>query len=173
MIDAKWNRKHFACYGDDQLRELYDRKMTIWEVLTRKDGNWSGVPNNDRIWVLTRPGVFTKKQRNEWLARLVERALGRIKNPDPRFVAVIGALRSGRVTKKIVDAAYAAANIAAAYAAANAANAAYAAADAAYAAFAAAFAADAANAAANTQAEAAKATERERQIQDALEILSP
>ena len=54
MIDATWCRAHYACYGDLRLARLFDRPMTLLEVLTRRDGPWWRVPAADRLWVFFR-----------------------------------------------------------------------------------------------------------------------
>jgi len=64
--------------------------------------------DEDRVWVLTRPGVMTGPQLLEWLARMVERALGRVGEPDPRSIAVVAALRTVGVTREVVEGARAA-----------------------------------------------------------------
>ena len=123
LIDARWNINNRACYPTSLLEELYDRPMSIKEVLTRKDGKWDKVSNADRIWVLTRPEVMSVKQRNEWLARILER----LNLQDPRSLAIILALRSDTITYELVradayahaDAAYARADAAAAAARAD------------------------------------------------------
>ena len=50
MIDARWCRKRSACYTDRRLASLFDRPMTLLEVLTRRDGPWKRVPAKDRLW---------------------------------------------------------------------------------------------------------------------------
>ena len=52
MIDEK---KFGACYCADVLRKLYDRPLTLLEVLTRNDTpEWKEVPAADRLWVAER-----------------------------------------------------------------------------------------------------------------------
>ena len=50
MIDPKWCRERGACYSDKRLARLFDRPMTLMEVLTRRDGQWKRVPAGDRLW---------------------------------------------------------------------------------------------------------------------------
>ena len=50
MIDARWCRRYGAWYGDRRLARLFDRPMTLLEVLTRRDGPWRRVPAVDRLW---------------------------------------------------------------------------------------------------------------------------
>jgi hypothetical protein len=57
-----------------------------------------------RIWVATRPGVLEPSVLRGWLASAVDRALGRIRDPDPRSVAVVAALRQdGQVSPAVRD----------------------------------------------------------------------
>ena len=49
-IDARWCRKRQACYTDWRLARLFDRPMTLAQVLTRRDGRWRRVPAADRLW---------------------------------------------------------------------------------------------------------------------------
>ena len=109
LIDAAWNRKHNACYGDRQLEALYDRPHTILEVLTRRDGDWATVSDRDRVWVLTRVGVMSRDQTNEWLEMLVARS--------KKYVTAAAAYAAARAAAYAADAAaatYAAARAAAA-----------------------------------------------------------
>lgn len=166
MITATFLRKRRACYPDTLLRTLFPQARTLAEVLTLAEGQWVTVPATDRVWVAIQPGVLTRPQLLEFLARVVERALSRVENPDPRIVAVVAALRVDAVTMEVVAAAEAA--YAAAYAAANdaasAAEAAYAAAEAA--------ACVAASAAACVVARVvACAAEQKQQIADILDII--
>ncbi len=173
VIDVAWNVKFKACYPIESLELLYPKPKTLLEVMTCKAGLWADVPNKDRIWVMT---METHPWTNEWLARLVERA-----NPkDPRSRAVIAALRSSKVSQTIIDAASAAAHAAAvaadAVAASAAHDAAYAAAYASYA-YTAAVAADDAYHAAAWAADAAAVrpaaydAERQKQVDDAIELI--
>lgn len=75
MIDAATIRAMNPCkdYTDDRLTELFDRPMTLAEVLTRKDGPWSAVPIVDRQWAFFR--AATRDQINEALPRIVTRAI--------------------------------------------------------------------------------------------------
>ena len=50
LIDAAWCRERRACYSDRRLARLFDRPMTLLEVLTRRDGPWKRVPAKDRLW---------------------------------------------------------------------------------------------------------------------------
>lgn len=107
LIDAATNRQWGACYSDERLAELYDHPHTLTEVLTRDDGRWADVPIIDRLWVFFR--AVTPTTLNEFLARMLERLKDAGKLTDPRSLAVIPALRSGTMTQEIIDAAYAAA----------------------------------------------------------------
>jgi len=53
-IDAKWCREWGGRYGDQRLAELFDRPMTVPEVMTRRDGPWRSVKAADRLWVFFR-----------------------------------------------------------------------------------------------------------------------
>jgi hypothetical protein len=111
-----------ACYSANRLAALYDRPHTPLEVLTRKDGAWSDVPDKDRVWTVVR--TLSHKQQVTfacWCARQVLK-----NNNDPRVLAAIEAAEgfvAGTHTIEQCRAAYAAAG-AAAYAAARAADAA-------------------------------------------------
>ena len=120
-----------ACYRPERLASLYDRPMTVLEVLTRKDGPWANVPDADRLWTVLREGVIDDRTLRLFACDCAERVLSRAANPDPRSVEAIKVSRRfayGDATEEELKnaAAYAAAY--AANAAANAANAAYAAA---------------------------------------------
>ena len=182
MVDAAWNRAHNACYYDSRLQALYDRPMSGMEVATRIDGPWWNVPARDRIWVIIR--LFPRLQLNEWLARLVERALGRTKHPDARSLAVAGALRANTIALGILEDSLRAYDMARAdnssYIAATAYNAARvilydalaAYADVAYVASSyATFAANSYDDTTDAIAEASLTAERNQQISDAVEIL--
>ena len=54
LIYARWCRERGACYTDRRLARLFDRPMTLLEVLTRRDGRWKRVPAQDRLWVFFR-----------------------------------------------------------------------------------------------------------------------
>ncbi len=144
-ITPKHLRKWTACYTDERIAELVPAKGLTLQGYLALD-----IPDKDKVWLATRPKVLSDYVLYNRTALIVERALGRIGNPDPRSVAVIGYLRSraagGPRNSEIVNAAVNAA-IDAAYAAAHAAaHAAHAAAPAAaYSAYA-AYAADAADA---------------------------
>ena len=103
MIDAKWNRRHGACYTDARLAALYDRPMTPLEVMTRKDGGWIYVTDADRAWVGYQAGVMTRPHLRECLARMLERLKKSGLLADPRLLAVIPSLRSGRIKAKVID----------------------------------------------------------------------
>jgi hypothetical protein len=122
-----------ACYSADRLAALYDRPHTPLEVLTRKDGAWSDVPDKDRVWTVVR--ALSHKQQVLfacWCARQVLKH-----NSDSRVLAAIEAAEgfvAGTHTREQCRAAYAASYaVDAAYAAAYAVDASYAV-DAAYAA---------------------------------------
>lgn len=54
LIDAEWNIAKNACYSRDRLQKLYDRPMSLLEVLTRQDGEWANVATYDRTWVASK-----------------------------------------------------------------------------------------------------------------------
>ena len=172
LIDAATNRQWGACYSDERLAELYDHPHTLTEVLTRDDGRWADVPIIDRLWVFFR--AVTPTTLNEFLARMLERLKDAGKLTDPRSLAVIPALRSGTMTQEIIDAAYAA-DAAAIIATGNATAAAFAAHAAwkdARATFRFASATTVASLAARSIGVACDATERSRQLADAIELAS-
>ena len=170
-------RKHDPCY--DPTRFLpEDWSGTAVDILKIRT-----YPAADRIWMVTRPGLFySDKQLRIFACNCADRALARVKNPDQRSLDAVKIAKryaEGKATKDELNAAAADAAAAAddaAYAAAadvDAADAAaaYAAADAAYAA---AYAADAADVdAADAAAAAAYADatyEREVQIQELIKL---
>ena len=171
-ITPKHLRKWNACYTDERIAELVpDEGLTLQGYLALD------IPDKDKVWLATRPKVLSDYVLYNWTALIVGRALGRIGNPDPRSVAVIGYLRSratgGPRNSEIVNAAVNAATHAA-YAAAYAADATDAATHAAYAAaYAATDATDAATHAAAYAAAAADAADAERalQVKDLLGLL--
>lgn len=76
LIDAQWNLKHDACYLEAKLLDLYDRPMTLIEVLTRTDNMWSEVPTIDRLWVAE--NYLSHKQLlpvyDKWINTLMKKA---------------------------------------------------------------------------------------------------
>ncbi len=163
LITAKMNREFEACYADELLAELYGTEgRTPDEVATIHDGQWAYVRLSHRVWILQRVLLrFYRPGWLEWLARLTERSLARVPNPDPRSVAVVTALRDDAVTQEIVaDARAAAAAYAALAARAAAADAAALAADS----------ADSAAIHADAASEADHA-ERRSQLKDLVELL--
>lgn len=105
-INAQWCIDHKACYSHERLEQLLDHDMALTEIRDRTDGPWAEVLIKHRGWVANR--LIMEQPRPIWLeylARIVERALARIKTPDPRSIAVVAALREDRVTKKICRAA--------------------------------------------------------------------
>lgn len=89
-INAQWCIEHKACYSRGRLKQLFDRDMTMTEVRDRRDGPWSDVSIEDRAWA-SRKLIMDQPRPLflEWLARLAERSLARIDDPDPSSVAVI------------------------------------------------------------------------------------
>ena len=88
-ITPKHLRKWGACYTDERIAELVPSKGLTVQGYLELD-----IPNNDKVWLATRPKVLPDYVSYHWAALTVERALGRADNPDPRSVAVIGYLRS-------------------------------------------------------------------------------
>jgi len=85
------------CWSEDELREILGDGMPIREAAGL-------VESADAIWVgthlLDRPALLA------WLAEdVVGPALSAAPDPDPRSVAVVGALRSGCVTEEVRKAA--------------------------------------------------------------------
>jgi hypothetical protein len=158
IVTRDFLKKNYACYyneagGEDKVNALVPANGLTAIQVARLE-----IPEQDRIWVLTRRGVLADSVLWEWASRSVERALARIKNPDPRSLAVIPLLRRLASGEKVPRAEIEALRAAYADAAAAAAAAAAYAADAAAAAYGAAdAAADAAAAAAAYAAYAAAA----------------
>lgn len=96
LIDQHFCRKHKACYTDEKLHELFDRPMTIEEVLTRNDGPWEDIPFKDRRWVFLR--AATRQQVLNWLASIVEKALSCVRKPHKSLTVVVEALKKDSVT---------------------------------------------------------------------------
>ena len=87
-ITRKFLRAQGACYEDDKIAALVPARGVTALQVARGD-----IPPEDRIWVLTRPGVLPDSTLWEWSARTVERALSRVAKPDPRSLAVVALLR--------------------------------------------------------------------------------
>lgn len=100
-IDSAWCKKHNLLNGDKRLIGLLNHPHNIQKILTRRDGPWKDVGDKRRILVLAQTGVMSKAERREWLARVVERALGRVANPNPHSVDVLKALRADAVSFRI------------------------------------------------------------------------
>lgn len=77
MIDAAWCREREACYSDGKLAVLFNRPMTLMEVLTRQDGPWADVPAADRVWVFTREGATSERVQRRFACDCADRALMR------------------------------------------------------------------------------------------------
>ena len=88
-ITRSWLRNNGACYSDEQIAALVPEEgVTLQQVLET-----DRIPDGDKIWVATREKLLPETIMVAWLAGIVERALGRLKNPDPRSLAVIPMLR--------------------------------------------------------------------------------
>ena len=116
-ITRKFLRKHDACYTDAEIADLVPALGVNALQVARGD-----IPPEDRIWVLTRPGVLPDSMLWEWTARTVDRALSRVAKPDPRSLAVVPLLRRLAMGEKIPQAELAAAREAAREAAGEAAT---------------------------------------------------
>ena len=82
-------RENAACYTDERIAELVPKRgVTLRQVLET-----DLIPDADKLWVATRDGVFPEPAMAAWLAGIVERALGRVNNPDPGSLAVVLLLR--------------------------------------------------------------------------------
>ena len=89
-------REWDACYTDEHIAEVVPAYgLDMLGILSLP------ISDKDRIWVATRPGALPRSIWMKWLARIVERSLGRIADPDPRSVAVVAALRADAVTLEI------------------------------------------------------------------------
>ena len=78
-----------ACYEPDRLTELFNRPCTPIEVLTRADGAWASVPNEDRLWVVLRPRVLPAPVAWLFTAWCARRAMQTAGDDDSRSLAVI------------------------------------------------------------------------------------
>jgi len=56
-------------YNDKRLKRLFKGRKSIptLEVLNMKN-----IPPEDRVWVMARSGVLTKRQRDQWLAEILK-----------------------------------------------------------------------------------------------------
>jgi hypothetical protein len=80
-----------AAYPAERLDRLLP--ATVRDVLTRRDGAWADVDDHHRIWLAVR--VLPRPLVRRWLAVIVERAMSRVADPDPRSLAVLPYLRRG------------------------------------------------------------------------------
>jgi len=88
-ITRSWLKNNGACYSDYRLRKLVPKEgVTLQQVLETDQ-----IPDADKLWVATRDGVLPQRIAAAWMAGIVERALGRIPNPDPRSLAIVPLLR--------------------------------------------------------------------------------
>jgi len=95
-ITRKFLREQYACYTDEKIAALVPKSGVTPLRCARGD-----IPPEDRIWVLTRPGVLPDSMLREWSARTVERALSRVAKSDPRSIAVVPLLRRLAMGEKI------------------------------------------------------------------------
>lgn len=90
-----------ACYLQDErrhvLRRLFAVPVTIRDVLTRRDGEWMQIPDQDRLWVATRNGILDAATLRLTACDTAEFALENAKNygyvPDPILSTTIQEMR--------------------------------------------------------------------------------
>ena len=88
QITREFLRQHHACYTDQEIAALVPADgLSLSQILDLR------IPEKDRIWVATLPSVCPPQIMWVWQALLVERALARVANPDPRSLAVVPLLR--------------------------------------------------------------------------------
>lgn len=98
LIDRSFCFIHDACYTDEELSVLLEEPVPLEEILTRTGGAWDDVSEADRLWVFFR--AIERQQLLNWLALLVERTFGRVKNPPEYFSTILEALRTDSVTEE-------------------------------------------------------------------------
>lgn len=96
------------CYSEEQIRELAGTKneWTSLDILALD------IPPEDRLWAVLREEFIDDPILHEFSCRCAERALSRVKNPDPRSLQAIEAKRAwlrGEITNQEMAAARAAA----------------------------------------------------------------
>ena len=93
IITREFLRHKRACYFNEPNGEAKVNALVPAEGLTALQVARLEIPEQDRIWVLTRTTVLADSVLWEWAARTVERALGRIAKPEQRSLAVVLLLR--------------------------------------------------------------------------------
>jgi hypothetical protein len=94
-----------SAYPESRLRRLFP--ATLHEVLTRWDGAWADVAQENRLWLAGQ--VLPRQLVRRWLAVVVERTLNLTTDPDSRSLAVLPYLRDGvEVPAAVRSAAYSA-----------------------------------------------------------------
>lgn len=100
---------------------LYDpNKKKLMDAIAARREHWSAldilelseIPAEDRLWVVLREELIDAPQLHEFACRCAERALSRVKTPDPRSLRAIEVKRAwirGEVTDDELAAARAAA----------------------------------------------------------------
>jgi hypothetical protein len=86
-------RQRGACYYDEEDGEAKVDALVPPEGLTALEVLSLAIPATDRLWVATLNNVCPPAVQWRWQALLVERALGRVENPDTRSLAVVPLLR--------------------------------------------------------------------------------
>jgi hypothetical protein len=93
-ITRKMLREAGACWSDEQIAErVPEGGVTLEEVLGAED-----VDAGDRVWAaLEVPGVLSDRELRLFACGCAERALSRVKEPDPRSVEAV------RVSRRYAD----------------------------------------------------------------------
>ena len=86
-------RQHGACYYDEPDGEAKVNALVPPAGLTALEVLALDIPAADRLWVVTLPGVCAPTVLWRWQALFVDRALGRVEDPDPRALAVVPLMR--------------------------------------------------------------------------------
>lgn len=81
------------CYSPALLQILYAEPVSVRDMLTRTDGAWRNVSNEDRIWTATRPGCLPRRVFLRWLATVLERAIKVTACEAPQVLSVAETLR--------------------------------------------------------------------------------
>lgn len=82
-----------CCYNDERLRNLLGDGCTALEVLTRRDGEWTSVPDFDRVWTMCTEGVMTSKSQRLFAMDCGRRALQRLRDASDKAIFDIWELR--------------------------------------------------------------------------------
>ena len=98
-ITREFCKAHRACYYDQPNGDFKVKRLVPAKGLTLLEGATLDIPPADVVWLFTRPAsdrfpaLLPDSILWEWTARIVERDLSRVEEPDPRILAVVTLLR--------------------------------------------------------------------------------